>query len=236
MPYEGPHKSAPQAALRLNTDLSQNVITHTHGMPWALSPAPGVHRKLLEREGGEMVRRATSLVRYAPGARFKAHVHEGGEELFVLDGVFSDDSGDYPAGSYVRNPPHSAHAPFSRDGCTIFVKLGQMPLSDRRTVRIDSTAPKARWRACDRGAQSLLLYESAWEHVCLMRWPGGYESTPVRFANGVEIFVLKGAFTDSFGRHGPGSWLRLAPGQSHALQAVRDCEALVKSGHLVPPS
>jgi len=234
MPYEGHRKTARREPLQLNTDLSQSVVIATHSRPWVLSPAPGVHRKMLERDGGETVRRATSVVRYAPGARFKAHIHDGGEEFFVLEGCFSDDTGDYPAGSYVRNPPHSAHAPFSREGCTIFVKLGQIPARDRRTVRINSASPRARWMPCGQGAQSLLLYESAFEHVCLMRWPGGYSGAPVRFEKGLEMFVLKGAFTDAFGRHGPGSWLRLAPGESHALQVLRDCEAWVKSGHLAP--
>ena len=226
--------TARQASVHLHADLHQNAFADTARMTWALSPAPGVHRKMLERMGGETVHRATSLVRFAPGARFEAHVHGGGEEFFVLDGVFSDASGDYPAGSYVRNPPYSAHAPFSDSGCTIFVKLGQIPLTDRRTIRIDSASFEARWRPCPGGAQSQLLYESAYEHVCLMRWPGAYQGQPVRFENGVEIFVIKGAFKDEFGHHGPGSWLRLAAGQSHAMQGVRDCEALVKSAHLAP--
>ena len=62
---------------------------------------------MLERQGAESGR-ATSVVRYAPGSDFAAHTHTGGEEFIVLDGVFSDDSGDYSAGSYVRNPVGSS--------------------------------------------------------------------------------------------------------------------------------
>src|SRR5579859_6313352 len=108
----------------INADFSARAVVDTTALPWIPSPMPGVERKMLERDGGE-VARATSLVRYAAGSRFERHEHGGGEEFLVLDGIFSDEYGDYPPGTYVRNPPGSHHAPFSRTGCTLFVKLRQ---------------------------------------------------------------------------------------------------------------
>ena len=55
-----------------------------------------------DRVGGELAR-ATSLVRYAPASSFERHAHSGGEEVLVLDGVFTDENGDYSAGTYLRN-------------------------------------------------------------------------------------------------------------------------------------
>src|SRR5215472_15916149 len=81
---------------------------------------------------------ATTIVRYAPKSSFSPHVHTGGEEFFVLEGVFRDEHGDFPAGSYIRNPPKSKHTPGSATGCTIFVKLWQFDLADRTYVRIDT--------------------------------------------------------------------------------------------------
>jgi len=104
---------------------------------WVPSPMTGVHRYLLDRVGGEIAR-ATSLVRYAAGSRFSRHEHGGGEEILVLEGVFSDERGDHPAGTYLRNPPGSGHAPFSLEGCTLFVKLWQFARGDLRTVRTDT--------------------------------------------------------------------------------------------------
>ena len=75
----------------------------------------GVDRRPLDRIGEE-VARATSIVRYAPGSRFSAHTHGGGEEFIVLDGVFQDEHGDYPPGTYVRNPPGTRHTPGSEPG------------------------------------------------------------------------------------------------------------------------
>ena len=106
----------------LNLDFSERVVIETDKMAWVSSPSSGVHRKPLagtEREDGH----ATSIVRFDKNSSFKPHVHPLGEEIIVLEGVFSDEFGDYEAGSYLRNPPESVHAPFSDEGCTLFVKL-----------------------------------------------------------------------------------------------------------------
>lgn len=99
--------------MNLNNDFTTRVVQHAADATWTTSPLPGVTRRVLDRVGDE-VARATSIVRYAAGSRFDAHGHPGGEEILVLDGVFSDEHGDYPAGTYPRNPPGSRHAPFSR--------------------------------------------------------------------------------------------------------------------------
>ena len=78
----------------------------------------GVRRRVLDRVGAE-VARATSIVSYEPQSHFSAHVHTGGEEFIVLDGVFQDEHGDFPAGLYIRNPPESSHTPGSEDGLSL---------------------------------------------------------------------------------------------------------------------
>jgi quercetin dioxygenase-like cupin family protein len=113
----------------LNSDLSVGAVIHAARLDWVASPTPGVERRMLFRIGDEKAR-ATSIVRYAPGSRFPHHDHPGGEEFFVLEGTFQDDTGDFPAGSYIRNPPGTRHAPGSQEGCTIFVKLRQFRQDD----------------------------------------------------------------------------------------------------------
>ena len=78
----------------LNMDFSQRIVVDSLALPWQASPSPLVWRRQLERAGGECAR-ATSIVRYDPGARFPEHGHEFGEEIIVLDGVFSDQHGDH---------------------------------------------------------------------------------------------------------------------------------------------
>ena len=98
--------------MKINSDFSQRVVVHSAQNEWIESPMKGVYRRPLDRIGAE-VARATSIVKYAPNSHFSAHVHSGGEEFFVLEGVFQDEHGDYPAGSYIRNPPQSKHIPGS---------------------------------------------------------------------------------------------------------------------------
>ncbi len=109
----------------LNMNFAERVVIEAAAQDWQPSPAAGVWRKPLAREYREQGH-ATSIVRYEPGSRFNTHPHPKGEEILVLEGVFSDETGDYPAGNYLRNPPGSSHAPFSEQGCIIFVKLGSV--------------------------------------------------------------------------------------------------------------
>jgi anti-sigma factor ChrR (cupin superfamily) len=98
--------------MKINADFDQRVIVHTDQIDWVPSPMAGVDRRMLDRIGEE-VARATSIVRYAPGSSCPAHTHGGGEEFIVLEGVFQDEHGDYPTGTYVRNPPTTHHVPGS---------------------------------------------------------------------------------------------------------------------------
>src|SRR5258708_31551528 len=123
--------------MRINGDFTKRASVHAGKLAWVRAPMSGLERRMLGRVGEE-VARATSIVRYAPESAFSPHAHPGGEEFFVLDGIFQDERGDYPAGSYVRNPPASRHTPRSQAGCTIFVKLFQFDAADCAHVNIDT--------------------------------------------------------------------------------------------------
>lgn len=124
--------------MKLHADLHQRVVLHLSSQPWTPSPMSGVERRLLDRDGAE-VGRATSIVRYGPDSHFPSHRHGGGEEILVLEGTFSDDRGDHGPGTYLRNPVGSSHAPFSREGCVLLVKLWQMHPADQASVVINTT-------------------------------------------------------------------------------------------------
>jgi anti-sigma factor ChrR (cupin superfamily) len=150
---------------RINADFTRRIVLSTNEMPWIPSPQSGVERRMLDRIGGE-VARATSLVRYAAASSFPAHDHLLGEEFFVLDGVFSDEHGDYPAGTYIRNPPLSHHAPRTAPGCTIFVKLRQMHPDETERVVIETSS--VAWKSEPAGLARLSLFEgSGGENVAL---------------------------------------------------------------------
>jgi len=216
--------------MKINDDFTQRVVIETGTQPWVPSPLAGVERRMLDRLGAESGR-ATSIVRYAPESHFKSHVHEGGEEFLVLDGVFSDEHGDFGPGSYLRNPPGSSHRPFSKDGCTIFVKLWQMAPEEQDHVRIDTiTAP---WRpGLVEGLDVMPLFGDGLENVALVRWQPGTAFPPHVHTDGEEILVLEGVFADESGRYPKGTWLRNPPGSQHSPFSEEGCTLYVKTGHL----
>ncbi len=216
----------------VNADFSRRVVIATDEMPWIPSPQAGVERRLLDRIGGE-VARATSLVRYAPASAFPAHEHALGEEFLVLSGVFSDEHGDYPVGTYVRNPPHSRHTPRTAPGCSILVKLRQMSPSEQERVVIDTSS--AKWKqADDSGATVLPLYRApdATEQVMLERLEAGAHPGETQCPDGEEIFILSGELGDERGTYRAGTWIRNPAGFRRSLESKGGATYWVKRGHL----
>jgi hypothetical protein len=214
--------------MALNADFSQRVAIHSAELDWIASPMPGVERRMLDRIGDE-VARATSIVRYAPGSSFSAHTHTGGEEFIVLDGVFQDEHGDYPAGTYVRNPPTSAHTPGSEPGCTIFVKLWQFDLDDRTQFRTDMQAALA---APVDGVATALLHKDERETVTFAHFDPGAVLTSSA-PGGIELLVIDGALIEAGETFAKGGWLRLPEGAPLSLVAGPDgAKIWMKTGHL----
>ncbi|WP_415899321.1 cupin domain-containing protein [Neptuniibacter sp. QD48_11] len=217
---------------RINADFEQRVIIRPEDYHWVDSPMAGVERMMLDRIGDESAR-ATSIVRYAPFSEFSPHIHSGGEEFFVLEGVFSDEHQDYPQGSYVRNPIGTSHTPrVGKEGAIIFVKLQQFNEADKEQKAIDTT--KAPWlQGLVDGLTVMPLHEFEGEHVALVKWAPNTQFNPHRHFGGEEILVLEGTFYDEHGIYPKGSWLR-SPHLSEHHPYTKDDGALiyVKTGHL----
>ena len=216
--------------MQLNADLSRSAVVDSTALAWVPSPIAGVERRMLERDGGE-VARATSLVRYAPASSFAAHTHGAGEEFLVLEGVFSDQSGDFPAGFYVRNPPGSRHTPSSAPGAVILVKLRQMPPEETAPVRLDTRDP-ALWHDLGQGRQEAVLFDAAWERVVMLRLAPGHEGSAETWPRGAEFFVVEGDLAIDGVAYRAGAWLRLPPGSSLAPASRGGALLYRKTGHL----
>ena len=213
----------------LNMNFLERLVIETADMPWQPSPAQGVWRKPLEREDKESGH-TTSIVKYDVGSAFKSHPHPMGEEIFVLEGVFSDEFGDYPAGTYIRNPPNSVHAPFSKEGCVIFVKLNQFDEQDTETIRVHTLENK--WQQGQGNLQVMPLHSFVHEHTALVKWPAGEQFVPHKHFGGEEILVLSGEFIDEQGRYPEGTWLRSPHMSEHHPFVEQETIILVKVGHL----
>lgn len=219
-------------ATRINADFKQRVVIRPDDYHWVDSPMPGVERMMLDRIGDE-VARATSIVRYAPNSEFSPHVHSGGEEFLVLDGVFADEHQEYGKGSYVRNPIGTSHTPRIGDaGATIFVKLHQFDQADTEQKTID-TLNSAWHQGLVDGLKVMPLHEFASEHVALVKWEPNTQFKSHQHWGGEEILVLAGTFYDEHGSYPEGTWLR-SPHMSKHTPFTKEDGALiyVKTGHL----
>lgn len=218
--------------MHLNSDFSQKVCIHDGENQWRASPSAGVERKMLDRVGDE-VARATTIVRFAPGSAFAPHTHDGGEEYIVLEGVFQDEAGDFPVGTYVRNPPTSRHTPSSAPGATIFVKLWQFDPEDRAHVRIDMNAVDLVPDPRREGVGAFALFEDGREHVSVEAWQTD-AAHPFHAPKGAEILVLRGSLIEDGKSLSARDWLRLPPGTSTTLTAGPEGTRIwVKTGHLL---
>ncbi|MCP4819392.1 MAG: cupin [Shimia sp.] len=214
--------------MKLNADFDARVLIHFDATDWKASPMPGVERRMLDRIGGE-VARATTIVRYAPDSHFSAHTHTGGEEFIVLDGVFQDEHGDFPEGTYVRNPPTTSHTPGSAPGCIIFVKLWQFDMDDRTQFRKNMADELG---VAVNGVAKASLHKDDREEVSYYQLDAGAELS-VSKAGGIEVLMIAGSMSESGDDLQKGSWLRLPQGA--ALKAVAGSEGAkvwMKTGHL----
>jgi anti-sigma factor ChrR (cupin superfamily) len=217
--------------MNIHSDLSERIVLHTDRLAWHASPIQGVVRQMLDRVGEEIAR-ATSVVRYAPNTVFTPHTHDGGEEILVLDGCFSDESGDYPAGTYLRNPPGSRHVPFSTDGCTLFVKLRQFAQNDSQALRLNTRATDW-YPGLVPGLSVMPLHEHDGVSTALVRWAPNTVFNPHVHPGGEEIYVLDGVFHDEFGVYPKGSWIRSPRYSKHAPFTKEEGALIyVKVGHL----
>jgi len=217
----------------INGDLSVRAVVDTTPMEWSPSPSASVWRKRVHRVGPAESGQVTSVVRYDPGSRFPAHDHPEGEEILVLEGVFSDEHGDWPAGTFLLNPEGFRHAPFSDPGCVLFVKLRQFDGRGRKHVVVD-THRTVYLASGIPGVASKVLYEQAGfsDRVLIERWDPGTDLGATSYPHGAELFVLDGELSDEAGTYSAGCWLRFPIGSRHHPRSARGCTLYVKRSGL----
>lgn len=214
--------------MNLNSDFSARILVRSDQLEWQPSPMKGVDRRMLDRIGDE-VARATTIVRYAPGSSFSAHTHTGGEEFIVLDGVFQDEHGDFPEGTYVRNPPTSKHTPGSEPGCTIFVKLWQFDMDDRTQFRKTMADELG---AHVNGVATATLHHDNREIVTYSHLEAGAALTSDA-SGGIELLMIGGTASTGGETLAKNDWLRLPEGERLSITAGTDgAKIWMKSGHL----
>ena len=216
----------------LNQDFTKRVVINTQNEIWHTSPSSGVERLYLERDNMGEYAKASSIVKFHPGSKFDNHTHDNGEEIFVLEGTFSDQHGDYPHGTYLRNPHNSDHIPFSKDGCKILVKLRQFQNGDNVSI-VKDTLNSVWLQGLVPGLKVMPLHTFQTEHAAMVKWEPNTQFNTHKHWGGEEIYVVEGVFYDQFGSYPKGTWIR-SPHLSEHRPFTKNEGALifVKTGHL----
>jgi hypothetical protein len=227
--------------MKINSNFRVFAAVHFDGSKYIASPAYGVNRFMLDRIGSEKAR-ATTIVEYQPNSTFSEHTHIGGEEFIVLEGTFKDQHGEFPAGTYVRNPISSKHAPWvDDDGCTIMVKLLQMAETGEGTdpLHVDTIKTKETNGVNTAYGTVLDLYrnDETGERV-QMCWIKPVTALPVDddAQGGEELFIMNGSLIIEGEEYQKWGWVRFPAGGDEKRASVKagsdGVHVYRKTGHL----
>lgn len=211
-----------------------NLLTRVSVLPTSLTwyPVnfPGISFGCFESDPEVQEHPVTMLTRFDPGGYFPLHGHPGGEEILVLEGNFTDETGIHPPGTYMLNPEGFVHRPYSEEGCLTFVKLRQHGGKTRQQIRTNIFDNP--WQSgVIPQIQTQLLYEQEGfrEKVWIERWLPNTRVSDVVETEVKEIFVIDGTWSDELGSYSKGSWLRYPPNYSYRPSSKTGCLIYVKS-------
>src|SRR5690606_38926136 len=122
-------------------------------------------------------------------------------------------SGDFHAGTYFRNPIGFRHAPFSKAGCLILVKLHQFQQDDTARVVLQTDSLPWQERGDGTGIKALHSHHTEKVQLVLMSPDSSFR---IDGHGGSELLILSGTVAvwdgdgdeDEDGVYAAGTWLR----------------------------
>jgi anti-sigma factor ChrR (cupin superfamily) len=202
-------------------DYSQRLVIKSSVADWTPSPFEGVDYRALDGE--------TFLARLQLGA---CTSFSNAFEILVLDGTLSDETQNFPAGSYLRRTSTTHTKLFSKEGCVLFVKTRSFQPHDQAQVLINTHEPSG-WRPGYGHLEVYPLHSFQAQGTALVKWPEGERFVSHTHYGGEEILVLSGTFKDQFGEYPAGTWIRSPHLSSHFPFVDEETVIFVKTGHLL---
>ena len=132
----------------------------------------------------------------------------------------------------MRNPPGSTHAPFTKDGCIIFVKLRQMPASTKDALVVRTLDMKGAPTSVAGVTRTTLFESETGETVAVETYAPGARWLDRATHKGEEFLVLEGDLLYGDYVCEEGAWLRFPPGRALPIRSKTGCKVWVKRDHL----
>lgn len=218
-----------------NADFNSRVVVRSDNLDWIQTENPGISVRPLE-VAGYHAQRLTLIVRFEPETRYRLQQHFESEEILVLDGSLDIENQTCTPGYYIRYPHRSNLLHYSKNGCVLFVKLGEFASNDTSRRVIDTHSEEQWLPGPVEGTEVRALHMHDTRSVLMIRWLQQASFKPALDPQGEEVFVVRGRLIDIDGAYTQHHWIR---NPIPAWQAWRgDAGTLVyyKNGHFpVPP-
>lgn len=220
---------------QFNADPDAVVVLHTNDMAWEETDHQGVTQKLLERVIDDEKGRETAIVRFGPGTTLPTEETAQRIDMFVLEGTYADESGEYGPRTFIRVPAGSRHTPSSKDGCTLYIKRRNPFRENEERMTIDTNTVE--WLSFPhRGADVVHFYRDP-HGIETARFGQVYPEKRIPehdHAMGEETLIVDGYLKDEHGTYGPGTWFRFPIGVPHTpFTEGESCYMLIREGDLV---
>ena len=204
----------------MNSDYEQKVLIDTNTIQWQETQVKNVFKKILAIKDKE----ETSLIKLNEGSVLNQEQKINSVEIFVLEGTYINEYGEYPQGTYLRLPEENEALVKSDKACVIFRKTNFF--TDKQKIIIDTNTTL--WLQGQGNLEVMPLYEQ----TALVKWPKGERFIPHKHWGGEEIIVLKGVFMDEYGEYPKGSWIRSPHLSEHFPYVNEETIIFVKTGHM----
>ena len=204
----------------MNSDYEQKALIDTNTIQWQETQVKNVFKKILAIKDKE----ETSFIKLNEGSVLNQEQKINSVEIFVLEGTYINEYGEYPQGTYLRLPEENEALVKSDKDCVIFRKTNFF--TDKQKIIIDTNATL--WLQGQGNLEVMPLYEQ----TALVKWPKGERFIPHKHWGGEEIIVLKGVFMDEYGEYPKGSWIRSPHLSEHFPYVNEETIIFVKTGHM----
>ena len=204
----------------MNSDYEQKALIDTNTIQWQETQVKNVFKKILAIKDKE----ETSFIKLNEGSVLNQEQKINSVEIFVLEGTYINEYGEYPQGTYLRLPEENEALVKSDKACVIFRKTNFF--TDKQKIIIDTNTTL--WLQGQGNLEVMPLYEQ----TALVKWPKGERFIPHKHWGGEEIIVLKGVFMDEYGEYPKGSWIRSPHLSEHFPYVNEETIIFVKIGHM----
>ena len=204
----------------MNSDYEKRALIDTNTIQWQETQVKNVFKKILAIKDKE----ETSLIKLNEGSVLNQEQKINSVEIFVLEGTYINEYGEYPQGTYLRLPEENEALVKSDKACVIFRKTNFF--TDKQKIIIDTNTTL--WLQGQGNLEVMPLYEQ----TALVKWPKGERFIPHKHWGGEEIIVLKGVFMDEYGEYPKGSWIRSPHLSEHFPYVNEETIIFVKTGHM----